>query len=67
MSRLFYEGGIYLEIKIVSASKAEMKQIEIQANKILQAKNIDPELWRHEQNLKLVLENIDALIKKEGV
>lgn len=62
---MFIEGGNRMEIKIISASKAEMKQIEQQAADILKKKGIDIELWRHEQHLKLVLDNLTLLTQPE--
>lgn len=54
-----------MEFKIVSASKVEMRQIAQQASEILKKKGIDPELWLHEQYLRLVLDNLTMLTQPE--
>lgn len=51
------------EVKL-DISKSEMKAMEEAANDILMQQGKDPEVYRYEQNLKLVTENMKLLLKR---
>ncbi|MCW6665694.1 hypothetical protein NHG32_08355 [Aerococcaceae bacterium NML191219] len=51
------------EVKL-EISKSEMKAMEEAANDILMQQGKDPEVYRYEQNLKLVTENMKLLLKR---
>ncbi|MCW6660035.1 hypothetical protein NHG25_06020 [Aerococcaceae bacterium NML191292] len=51
------------EVKL-DISKSEMKAMEEAANDILMQQGKDPEVYRYEQNLRLVTENMKLLLKR---
>lgn len=52
------------EIKI-KLTKAEMKAMEENANKILEQIGLDPDVVRYEQNLKIISDNIGEVLKRK--
>lgn len=52
------------EIKI-KLTKAEMKAMEENANKILEQIGLNPDVVRYEQNLKIISDNIGEVLKRK--